>query len=85
MARLDRKAVVAGQYYLKRGETDWLRLILRRHGDTITWADFSSYGQCSMDRLVKWAAERGPLDGSELAALASEVAKIERVGNEMGP
>jgi hypothetical protein len=77
--RLDRKAVEAGQYYAKRNANDWLRLILRRYGDDIIYADSFGIGLCSIGRLVNWAAERGPLSADELAEVQSEIAKIRAI------
>lgn len=84
MIKFDRKAVMAGQYYPKRDATDWLRLVLRRHGDEITYADFTNVGQCSVDTFQRWAAERGPLTDGEVKVQHAEIEKIAAICQAAG-
>ena len=47
--------VEQGFYYEKTGTPGWLRLIVRRHGDEVIYADFTGLSQCWASTIARWA------------------------------
>lgn len=50
--------VEQGFYCEKTGTPGWLRLIVRRHGDEVAYADFTGLSQCWASTVARWAGAK---------------------------
>ncbi|WP_439370720.1 hypothetical protein [Bradyrhizobium sp. DASA03120] len=50
--------VEQGFYYEKTDTPGWLRLIVRRHGDEVVYADFTGLSQCWASTIARWAGTK---------------------------